>query len=57
MWLTLPVAPRRCSRKNLCAFLHACSAPIFPVDTTPGALKYFADNHYKPRQLRKRAKR
>jgi hypothetical protein len=46
----LPIAPDRRSHKNLCAFLQACSAPIFPMETKHGALIAFAANTYKPRR-------
>jgi hypothetical protein len=51
----LPIAPDRRSHKNLCAFLQACSAPIFPEKTTASALTVFGNAHFKPRQFRKRA--
>lgn len=55
VWLTLRMAPERRTHENLRAFLHACSAPIFPADTTLGALTAFTKDNYKPRRFRKRA--
>jgi hypothetical protein len=56
LWLALPIAPNQRTHATLHAFLQACSAPIFPAETTPGALRAFAIDHHKPRQLRKRAR-
>ena len=57
LWLSLPVAPGHRTHENLRAFLHACSAPIFPAATTPGALTAFTKNtpDYKSRRFPKRA--
>jgi hypothetical protein len=57
LWRSLPIAPKQRTHADLRAFLHACSAPIFPAETKPGALMSFTKNtpDYKSRQFPKRA--
>jgi hypothetical protein len=57
LWLALPMILSQRTHATLHAFLQASSAPIFPAETTPGALQAFIKDHYKPRQFRKRASR
>jgi hypothetical protein len=47
LWLTLPIERR--THETLRTFLFACSAPIFPVETTRGALAAFTKDNFKPR--------
>jgi hypothetical protein len=51
VWLALPMASHRRTHDSLRTFLHACSMPIFPTDTTAGALIAFTKDQYKPRSM------
>ena len=54
LWRDLPIEQR--THENLRSFLYACSAPIFPANTTPAALTAFTEDHYKARRSGKRAR-